>query len=497
MTVKGNFINGEFVGVTKANLTWSNYSPSDKSDLIGEFSASNDHVADAVDAAKIAFKSWSKLSVDERAVYLNRLKEIYLSSKAEVAKAISRETGKIEWEALGEAGALAGKIDITINASMDLIKEIEIENALPGVTGRILYKPRGVMAVLGPFNFPGHLPNGHFVPALLTGNTVVFKPSELTPLTGQLLAEMIEEAGFPTGVFNMVQGGGDVGKRLVKSDNVDGVLFTGSYETGLKIKQDTASHYWKMAALEMGGKNSSIIWEDTDMDKAVYENVFGSFASSGQRCSCTSRIIVHDSIHEQFVERFHMTAKKIKIGHWSKENFMGPVINDSSVERVLRFQQIAQREGAENLMRAKHIEPDGFNGSYVTPSINLVKEVDQSSVFQTEEIFGPSVAIFKASEIDEAIDIANATKYGLSSAVFSKDRNIYEKVRDNLDVGLINWNRASCGASSKLPFGGRKKSGNGYPSAHFAVYYCTEPLACLEDESSFDSSKIAKGLELV
>lgn len=492
---KGNFVNGEFLKPKKVDLSWTIKSPSDLSDILGEISTETQHIDEAVSAARQAFKVWSKYSLEKRIEYVNKLKEVFLSRKEEIAKCISRETGKPYWETLGEAGALAGKIDITIKASLSLVADQKVEGALPGVDGYIKYKPRGVMGVLGPFNFPAHLPNGHYIPALLTGNTVVFKPSELTPFTGELLAECVKEAGLPEGVWNMVQGGGEVGKKLVAHENVDSILFTGSYETGLAIKTSIASHYWKMTALEMGGKNTSIVWDDADMDRAVYQNIFGAFASTGQRCSCTSRIIVHDDIFDKFVDRYYQTAKTIQIGHWEKDVFMGPLINDKSVEKFLRFQEIAKREGAENIMRGKSLDV-GYEGHYVTPSLNIIEKPNPDSVYEKEEIFGPNVAIYKSSDLDEAISIANDTNYGLSGAVFSKDRKVYEKVADDLNVGLLNWNRATCGASSKLPFGGSKKSGNGHPSGHFAVYYCTVPVAYLEDEGEFDKTSIARGMEL-
>lgn len=492
---KGDFINAKWINSESPDFTWQKFSPSDSSDLVLDLTAKYSHVDQACEAAAKAFKSWSQLSLDDRKNYLLKLKDMYIEHKEEIAECISRETGKPLWETRGEAAALAGKIDITINSSLGHISEMKIDNALPGVTGYVKYKPRGVMAVLGPFNFPGHLPNGHYIPALLTGNTVVFKPSELTPATGQVLAMLFDKAEFPPGVFNLVQGPGETGARLAKHELVNTVLFTGSYETGLRIKQDTVNHYWKSCALEMGGKNTSIVWDDTDMDRAIYQNIFGAFASSGQRCSCTSRIIVHPSIHDEFVQRFHNTAKAIKIGHWSEDVFMGTLINEKSVDKFLRFQEIAKREGANNIMRGKLLELDK-KGFYITPSINLIEESNPNSVYEKEEIFGPSVAIYKEGDLDKAIQLADSTNYGLSAAVFTKDRAVYQRVFDKLDVGLLNWNRATCGASSKLPFGGTKKSGNGHPSADFAVYYCTVPVAVLEDEGPFDKSELAIGVEL-
>ena len=339
--------------------------------------------------------------------------------------------------------------------------------------------------MLGPFNFPGHLANGHIVPALATGNTVVFKPSELTPAVGQVMAEIFHECQFPPGVFNLVQGPAETGKRLVSDEHVDGILFTGSYETGQKIKSATFEHHWKLLALEMGGKNASIVWDDADLDKAIYESVIGSFVTAGQRCSCTSRIILHPKIADQFVEKFYDTAKRLSIGYWKDNPFMGPLINADAVEKYLRFQEIAQREGAERLMRGKVLDV-GRSGTYVTPSICLVKEFKPESVYQKAEIFGPNVAIYQTDDFNEALRINDSTGFGLVTSVFTKTRELYEETTLRGRTGLVNWNRTTNGASSKLPVGGIGKSGNDRPTAHHAVYYCTIPVASLEDTHPFD-----------
>jgi succinylglutamic semialdehyde dehydrogenase len=376
---------------------------------------------------------------------------------------------------------------------MKLVSEEIIPQALPSVDGVIRFKSRGVMAVVGPFNFPAHLPNGHIIPALIMGNTVVFKPSEQTPAVGQLMAELFQKAEFPPGVFNMVQGDGEAGRRLVAHEFVDGILFTGSYDVGLRIKQETIHHYWKILALEMGGKNTTVVWKDADINKAIYESLVGSFMSAGQRCSCTSRIIVHDSIAEEFTEKFYESAKKLTIGHWSEDPFMGPLINEAAVEKYIRFQEIAKRENCENMMRGKVLDLK-HKGYYVTPSINLVEKFDEKSVYQKSEIFGPNVAIYKANDFDKALEIVNSSGYGLVMALFSKDKELYQKSLLEAKVGLLNWNRTTNGASSKLPFGGMGKSGNDRPSAHFAVQYCSVPVASLEDFTEFDHTKLLPGM---
>ena len=488
-----DFINGKMIRVEKGDGQFKDVSPADLSDVVMTVKYSHAHVDAAVEAAKKAYGTWSRLSIDERKTHLLRLKEVFEKNKEQIAIAISRDTGKPKWEALTEATALTSKIDITLNFSMKLVAEEHVPNALPGVEGVIRHRSRGVMAVIGPFNFPAHLPNGHIIPSLITGNTVVFKPSEQTPLVGELMAQCYQQAELPPGVFNMIQGDGESGRRLVAHEHVDGVLFTGSYEVGLKIKQETINHYWKILALEMGGKNATVVWDDAEMDKAIYETLIGAFMSTGQRCSGTSRVILHDAIADKFTDRFYEAAKKLTIGHWKDDPFMGPLINEAAVEKYVRFQEIAKRENCESLMRGKQLDLK-TKGHYVTPSINLVNKFDPNSIYQKSEIFGPNVAIYRTSDFDHAMTMVNSTGYGLAMALFSKSRSLYEKALIDARVGILNWNRTTNGASSRLPFGGLGKSGNDRPSAHFAVQYTTIPMASLEDPTPFAGTKLLPGV---
>ncbi len=493
LTYLGDYIDGRFMIPDRYDGEIKHLSPADLTDHIMQLRFRYDHVAMATTAARHAFESWSELTFEQRKSYLMRLKEIYSSHKDEMAEVISRETGKPTWEANTEVQAMINKIDITVSTSIHLLDEVKVENALPKVDGYIRHKARGVMAVLGPFNFPGHLPNGHIIPALATGNTVIFKPSEKTPAIAQLMAQLFEKAEFPRGVFNVVQGDGEVGKRLAVHEHVDGVLFTGSYEVGLKIKQDTMNHFWKILALEMGGKNAAIVWGDADLDKAIYECITGAYLTAGQRCSCTSRLILHRQIADQFLKRFYETAKKLTIGYWQDSPFMGPLISADAVEKYIRFQEIAKREGCESMMRGKALETN-HDGYYVTPSISLVNKADANSVYQKSEIFGPNVAVYVVDDFEEALHINNATGFGLVTSVFTKDRSRYELALKKARVGMVNWNRATNGASSRMPFGGLGKSGNDRPTAHFAVYYSTVPVACLEDMTPLDRSSILPGV---
>lgn len=491
---KGSFIDGAFHKVSKAEESWTINSPADQSDEVISIEASYQDVDMAVEAAAKAFTSWSELPMGERISHLQRLATVFDAHKEEMATIISRETGKPLWETRTEASALSAKIKITIEESLDLVKDVRVPNALPSVEGVIRYKPKGVAVVLGPFNFPAHLPNGHFIPALVMGNTIVFKPSDKTPAVGQFMAELFRRAELPPGVFNMIQGKAEVGSRLVKHSDVNVILFTGSYDVGLRIKRDTLDHYWKSLALEMGGKNAAIIWEDADLEKTVYENVVGSFLSAGQRCSCTSRMYVHEKIYDEYVDKFKKLTKGLKVGHWAKDHFMGSLIDGDAYQRFFRFQEIAEREGAKAILAGEKVESE-YEGFYVSPAIYEVSSVDASSVYQKTEIFGPNVAVYKVKDLDQTLNLVNQSSYGLSSAIFTKDKKNYERAVSKLDVGLLNWNRTTNGSSSRLPFGGTKKSGNGQPSAAFAVYYCSTPLASLEDATAFDKTKIMPGID--
>jgi succinylglutamic semialdehyde dehydrogenase len=481
--VRGNYIGGRFALPTDANGEWTAKSPADFADELGKIPYSYASVNEAVGAARKAFPAWRRKSLSERAELLKKYQSILKRREDELAEILAREVGKPLWESKTEVATMVNKVDVTLNDSMKLVADLTLPNVMEGTNGVSRHRPLGVMAVIGPFNFPGHLPNGHIVPALATGNTIVFKPSEKAPLTAQLMAECFEEAGFPAGVFNLLQGEKEVGRRLCVHEDVAGILFTGSYEVGTRIKQDTLLQHWKLLALEMGGKNAAIVWKDTDLELAVHETLFGAFVTSGQRCSATSRVIVHKSLADKFIERFHERAKAFTIGHPLDNPFMGPLVEAGSVDRYLKFFGIASREGCEVLMRGKALELP-YQGYYVTPSICLVQDSSiegaRKSVYQQTELFAPNVGITVVEDIEHAIALANITQYGLVASVFTRDRATYETCWDGLEFGLVNWNRTTVGASSKLPFGGLKKSGNHFPTALPSTLYCTYPVASLE-----------------
>ncbi len=485
MAPLGDFIDGGFRMPKEPSAEWRILSPADLSDEVGVFQSAHSSIDESIAAARKAFVSWKQLTSGSRADSLRRLRGSLARHQEGIVEVISREVGKPRWEARSEMAAMLDKIDITLTESARFAIELEIPDLMDGTRGSCRYRPRGVMVVIGPFPFPGLLPLGQAVPALLMGNTVVLKPSEKAPLTGEWIARCFQEAEFPPGVFNLIQGGADTGRRLCVHEGVDGILFTGSHESGTRIKQDTLSQHWKLLSLQMGGKNAVIVWEDAELEYAVQAVLVGAFLTAGQRCDSTSRVVVHSRLFEPFVEALHRRAKAFRIGPPKTEAFMGPLIDSSAVDRYLKFQGIAAREGGELVMRGKSLELD-TRGHYVTPSICRLEEVTveqvRKSAFQQIEILAPNVVVMKASELEQAIALANATQYGLVASVFSANRSVYLKCWEDLQAGVIHWNKATTTQSSRLPFGGLRKSGNHRSAGLMAVLSCADPIASFEME---------------
>jgi succinylglutamic semialdehyde dehydrogenase len=345
--------------------------------------------------------------------------------------------------------------------------------------------------VLGPFNFPAHLPNGHIVPALATGNTVVFKPSELTPVVGQWMAHSWRDAGLPDGVLEIVHGYGDTGAALAAHEDVDGVLFTGSYPTGRKLQEMAIDQPGKLVALEMGGKNAIIVLEDADLDLAVSEAALSICATTGQRCSCASRLFVHSDVMEAFAEKLIDVLRRVEVGPPAQEGvFMGPLASMAAAERVAHFRSMAQAAGGERLLL---VDP-GRPAPYVGPGLVRFPHTVQSHTYHREEIFGPEAGLFPIRDLDQAIAAVNDSDYGLVASVMTRDRTRYEHAIGRVRTGLLNWNKGTIGASGKLPFGGGKKSGNDRPAGISASLYCTTPQSHLESDAGFDPETLPPGM---
>ena len=483
MIFKGNYIAGEFEKPLGNVQTLVSEDPGDLEHPVGEFSFSVEDVERAVLAASEGFRVWkgTPFSIRERVVV--RFQKALQKREKEFARLITQEMGKPLKDSLQEVGRMIERVSLATEEAERLLRG-QVFPDRRGLKAVLRYKPRGVLAIIGPFNFPGHIPNNQILSAILLGNSVIFKPSELTPFVGQLLAEIWHEAGLPKGVFNLIQGDGRVGGALATHEKIQGVIFTGSFATGQKIREETVHQVGKLVALEMGGKNGAIVSRNADLETAVAECVLGSFSISGQRCNATSRIVLEKKVAKPFLETFMASAKTLKVGYGlEEENFMGPLVSQKALEKYLARTALAPKEGFEVLQGAKPL-PYGKRGYYVTPSACL-KEVKKGELprgtYIEEEIFGPNAAIYVVADLEEAIRVHNSSPYGLVASFFSKKKEEYEKVVEEIEVGLLNWNRSTIYSSPRLPFGGVKHSGNHHPVGAFVPYLCTYPVALLED----------------
>lgn len=433
-------------------------------------SAGTNDVREAFAAARQALPAYALTSFDKRRQIAERFREIVKDRTEDIALHIARETGKPLWEARTEVGAMAGKIDISIKAHEDRTGRDRFATDFGEAV--LAHKPLGVMFVLGPYNFPGHLPNGHIVPALLAGNTVVFKPSELTPSVGALMAEMWEEAGLPEGVLNLVQGARETGAAALDDEDLDGVLFTGSWATGSFIHKKFAGRTGVQLALEMGGNNPLIVWDVSDAEAAARISLLSAFITAGQRCSCARRLILPEGpAGDRVVEMLADMAGRLPIGVWDADPdpFMGPLISERAAQAVITGQQQMIDAGCKPILQARQ----GQGPCFVTPGI-----VDATGV-QTpdEEIFGPLLKVYRVSSFEDAVGEANNTQYGLSAGLISDSDDLWRQFWAQSRAGIVNWNRPTTGAASNMPFGGPGKSGNLRPSAYYAADYCAYPVA--------------------
>ncbi len=437
------------------------------------------HVDAAVTAARAAFAHWKQLGQHERANHLRAFSAACKKFAEPLAQVITLEMGKTIAESRGEVKLISDKIDITLQEStLARVTNFEVDPG-GGRKGFCRFQPYGVMAVLGPFNFPAHLPNGHWVPSLLMGNTVVFKPSEKTPAVGQWIAAIAEVAGFPRGVFNLVQGGVETAKRLTCHADIDGVMLTGSWRAGRAVLQANLDRPGRIVALEMGGSNPAIVWQDADIRAAVLECVRSAYATTGQRCTCTRRLIVHRSIAQRFVSAFTKVASTMIIapGDAPEPNFMGPLVDQHAVNAFFDKQTIIREGGGRVLLEGVRMDRAGF---FVTPSLIEVARFEKAG---DSETFAPLVQVSVVDELQDAIAQANATEFGLAAAVFTHQHSVWQECLQELRAGCVNWNYGTAGASSKLPFGGLGRSGNLRPAGSFALDSAVFPVASMEVSS--------------
>ena len=451
--------------------------------------ATAQQVNTAVNAARVAQYDWAGLSFDERVVVVKRFAEQLTANKEALALCIAQETGKALWEARTEVGAMIGKIDISVRAYQE--RTGTKENPMPQGRAFVRHKPHGVVAVFGPYNFPGHLPNGHIVPALLAGNAVVFKPSELTPKVAEETVKLWQAAGLPAGVLTLLQGEVDTGKAIASHDGIDGIFFTGSSRTGHYLHQQFAGRPDKILALEMGGNNPLIVQDVSNIDAVVHDIIQSAFISAGQRCTCARKLFLPATVQgDAILQRLLEVSRNIKVGVYDAEEqpFMGSMISVAAAKGMLAVQQQLVDLGGKILLEMTHLDE---NTALVSPGII---ECSAISEFPDDEHFGPLLKVFRFTDFDQAIDAANNTQFGLSAGLLSDSADLYQHFFRRIRAGIVNWNRPITGASSAAPFGGVGSSGNHRASAYYAADYCAYPVASVELEQVVMPEHLSPGL---
>ncbi len=482
--IKGQWLAGEGQAMSSSN-------PANGETLWQGNAATPAQVEAAVAAAREAQFDWFMLGFDGRLQVIEAYRDQLEAHKAEIADTIAQETGKPLWETATEAGAMIGKIGLSVAAYHK--RTGETENELPAGRAVLRHKPHGVVAVFGPYNFPGHLPNGHIVPALLAGNTVVFKPSELTPKVAELMLKLWEKAGLPAGVINLVQGEVETGKALASHPQLDGLFFTGSSRTGHLLHQQYAGHPGKILALEMGGNNPLIVKGISDIKAAVHEIIHSAYISSGQRCTCARRLYIEKGEQgDALIAALVAAVKAIAVGPWNAEPqpFMGSMISEAAAKGMVAAQRNLQNLGGVSLVELTHIES---GTGLVSPGLIDVTEVIE---LPDEEYFGPLLQLVRYSSFDQAISLANDTRYGLSAGLLADSREDYDYFLARIRAGIVNWNKQITGASGAAPFGGVGASGNHRASAFYAADYCAYPVASMEADGLSLPQALSPGLSL-
>ena len=432
-----------------------------------------------VSRARHAWAAWASKPLAVRIETLRRFANVVRGNKDPFADLIARETGKPLWESATEVDAVVNKVDISVTAYSERTSQRRLEGAL-GARVAVRHKPHGLLAVLGPYNFPAHLPNGHIVPALLAGNAVVFKPSEKTPAVGEFLVRLLHEAGVPEDLVRCVQGGPDTGRALAAHQGIDGLLFTGSARAGLALHRQFAETPQKILALEMGGNNPLVVWDAPDAYAAAILVVQSAFLSAGQRCTAARRLIVRDGTQEELVRTIVKIADRIIVDHphAAPAPFMGPVIDSQAADQLQEAFLDLMTKGARPL---KHLERPFDDKPFLTPAILDVTEVRDRP---DAELFGPILQVIRVPDFDAALAEANATRYGLAASLIGGSPELYDRFWANVRAGVINWNKPTNGAPSNAPFGGIGHSGNHRPSAYYAADYCAYPVTSSEAEQA-------------
>ena len=462
-----NYINGQWRKASD-EATFEVTSPADPSDTIGHFPASTAADVDrAVGAARSAFDSWSNTPAPDRGKILRTAGDLLADRKAEIARSMTREMGKPFFETKGDVQEAIDTAYYTASETRRLFGRT-VPSELPSKMNMSIRRPVGVCGIITAWNFPVAVPSWKIFPALAAGNTIVFKPSEEAPHSGLLFVQALLDAGLPDGVLNVVHGAGDTGSALVEHDEVDAVGFTGSYEVGTSIAE-TCGRLNKRVSLEMGGKNPMIVMDDADLDLALEGVIWGAYGTTGQRCTATSRLICHESVHDSLVDMIEAEANDLVLGDGNDdETDVGPLINRDALEKVASYIEIGQDEGATLRMGGEAADVDGLEGYFFQPT--LFTDVTPDMRIAQEEIFGPVLSVLEVSSYDEAVEVANDTRYGLSSSIYTEDVKYGFRAMRDLDAGITYVNGPTIGAEAHMPFGGVKDTGNGHRDGGWAAF---------------------------
>ncbi len=428
----------------------------------------------AVAAARGAFAGWRRTSIEDRIGLVRRFARLVEDRKADMAAVISRSMGKPLWDAATEAAAMAGKADLSVRAYTE--RTPTRESPAGAFIARVSHHPHGVMAVLGPFNFPGHLPNGHIMPALIAGNTVIFKPSEQTPEVAEFTMQLWEQAGVPAGVVNLLQGARGPAEALVAHDGVDGVLFTGGVPAGRAIHRALAGRPEKIVALELGGNNPLVVWDASDLDASARLIVKSAYITAGQRCTCARRLIVRAGAQgDAAIAALTHLMDHIVVGQpdATSQPFIGPVVSAKAADAVLAAQAEWLRSGGVALRETRRVP---LGPAFLSPGLVDVTTVNAR---KDEEVFGPLLQVIRAPSFEAAIEEANNTRFGLAAGLISDSEELFAQFEMDVRAGVLNWNRQTTGASGAAPFGGVGQSGNHRPAGYYAADYSAWPMASL------------------
>ncbi|MBV7316277.1 succinylglutamate-semialdehyde dehydrogenase [Shewanella sp. NIFS-20-20] len=454
-------------------------------------SATAEQVDTAVLAARAAQFEWFALGFDARLAIIEAYRAELEANKQHLAETIAAETGKPLWETQTEAAAMIGKIGLSVSAYHKRTGQTESET--PAGRAVLRHKPHGVVAVFGPYNFPGHLPNGHIVPALLAGNTVIFKPSELTPKVAELMVKLWARAGLPAGVINLVQGEVATGKALAAHPQLDGLFFTGSSRTGHLLHQQFAGDPGKILALEMGGNNPLIVKDVANTRAAVHDIIQSAYISSGQRCTCARRLYIQQgAAGDALIAALSEAVATIAVdsAFAQPQPFMGSMISTAAAQGMVAAQASLEALGGVPLVRLRHLRADT---GLVSPGLMDVSAIAE---LPDEEYFGPLLQIVRYQDFDEAIALANSSRYGLSAGLLADNRADYDYFLMRIRAGIVNWNKQITGASGAAPFGGVGASGNHRASAFYAADYCAYPVASMEADALSLPAVLSPGLAL-